>query len=803
MSQAPVIARQDDPSPETPLPSVRRPWRRRWLSIMLLLLGVVMLAAYLTWPFYAPLVIRWAVTHYAPAGWSVTIDNVQAQYRATRLSGVSFTGPAGLRGDGITLDVVHDRGVLTRDGGDIALRVADGVIRFEQAYDSQADDEPADSNPGQWLAAAVAQFDRLNQIALPGTDALPLGAIQLDDLALEFTGYGVARIDGGGRRGEVVSLTITPNDLAGLNLNATWQADASVAVVLGAPGRVGVAGIEWAGIRGQLDITRGQLPTLVAALTVERARPISVTLPDLLQTMLTDGVALDAAWNPGQGGRVSVDMGSAGQLSLTAIQPALDRDASPVTLAMPLIAAWRGIQVAGWQLDQAPMPLTVQCCTDYQIRITAPSLDTTLAGQGVVITMGGDAKGFYTLNAPHYGATGDLVVQGTHGSVAGTEATTRFGVRSKTTDTGNTITWEVAGDVIAWPAPNMPAVAYDGAGTVAGQSVKAQGQVTVPAISQWPPIPWEVAGSSGVQDLRWRIPTVILPLQTEFLGRTLGLAPPVLRNSITDIQGRVTLAMNGRYQNEISGRVSLDGQFDRLELFGTTLTRLDIKEAVSFTQSGAVTSDANGRLSIDRWVLGEGLAITNLTAGWEWLDDQQLAVAPLRMDVLDGVITIDDFQTRWPALPFTTELTAQGLSLARFAQTIAVPGLTISGDLSGGVTILRDSQAMRLQDGEFSAENGSLQYRGTVTQAAVAEQANLAFEVLEDFQYDKLSMALNGVIGGDQVATLRLVGRNPAVYDGYPVDLNINLSGALDAIAQRSLDALAIPDRLSRQLAPN
>ena len=64
-------------------------------------------------------------------------------------------------------------------------------------------------------------------------------------------------------------------------------------------------------------------------------------------------------------------------------------------------------------------------------------------------------------------------------------------------------------------------------------------------------------------------------------------------------------------------------------------------------------------------------------------------------------------------------------------------------------------------------------------------------------------MALNGVIGGDQVATLRLVGRNPAVYDGYPVDLKINLSGALDAIAQRSLDALAIPDRLSRQLAPN
>ena len=52
----------------------------------------------------------------------------------------------------------------------------------------------------------------------------------------------------------------------------------------------------------------------------------------------------------------------------------------------------------------------------------------------------------------------------------------------------------------------------------------------------------------------------------------------------------------------------------------------------------------------------------------------------------------------------------------------------------------------------------------------------------------------------EQTATLRLVGRNPAVYDGYPVDLNINLSGALDAIVQRSLDALSIPDRLEKQL---
>ncbi|MEM6903842.1 MAG: YdbH domain-containing protein, partial [Pseudomonadota bacterium] len=106
----------------------------------------------------------------------------------------------------------------------------------------------------------------------------------------------------------------------------------------------------------------------------------------------------------------------------------------------------------------------------------------------------------------------------------------------------------------------------------------------------------------------------------------------------------------------------------------------------------------------------------------------------------------------------------------------------------------------RLRDGKFGSANGVLSYRSEAPLGDGNEQAALAFNVLEDFRYDTLELELSGAFGGEQQAVLRLAGRNPDIYDGYPVNLNINLSGTLDAIARRSLDALAIPDRLVEKL---
>ena len=48
---------------------------------------------------------------------------------------------------------------------------------------------------------------------------------------------------------------------------------------------------------------------------------------------------------------------------------------------------------------------------------------------------------------------------------------------------------------------------------------------------------------------------------------------------------------------------------------------------------------------------------------------------------------------------------------------------------------------------------------------------------------------------------LSLAGANPDLYDGYPVEFNLNLEGALATILQAGIDSYEVPDRIAEQMA--
>ncbi len=43
-------------------------------------------------------------------------------------------------------------------------------------------------------------------------------------------------------------------------------------------------------------------------------------------------------------------------------------------------------------------------------------------------------------------------------------------------------------------------------------------------------------------------------------------------------------------------------------------------------------------------------------------------------------------------------------------------------------------------------------------------------------------------------------GNNPGFYDGYPVEFNLNVSGALDRVLRQSLAGYRIPAAIEEQL---
>jgi hypothetical protein len=73
-------------------------------------------------------------------------------------------------------------------------------------------------------------------------------------------------------------------------------------------------------------------------------------------------------------------------------------------------------------------------------------------------------------------------------------------------------------------------------------------------------------------------------------------------------------------------------------------------------------------------------------------------------------------------------------------------------------------------------------------------------EALKNYNYDSISLSLSGETGKEQTIHLSATGSNPDFYDGRPVNLNLNLEGALDNLFKFNLGTYSIPDRIRKQL---
>jgi hypothetical protein len=109
---------------------------------------------------------------------------------------------------------------------------------------------------------------------------------------------------------------------------------------------------------------------------------------------------------------------------------------------------------------------------------------------------------------------------------------------------------------------------------------------------------------------------------------------------------------------------------------------------------------------------------------------------------------------------------------------IQQPDLSGSGRLSGKIPFAFVSDGIEIKDAELhSTVSGTLRYRAGERAAAPAD--NIALQALQDFHYDTMKIWINYEPDGAYRVRLRLEGRNPDLYNGYPIAFNLNLSGEL------------------------
>jgi hypothetical protein len=202
-------------------------------------------------------------------------------------------------------------------------------------------------------------------------------------------------------------------------------------------------------------------------------------------------------------------------------------------------------------------------------------------------------------------------------------------------------------------------------------------------------------------------------------------------------------------------------------------------------------------------LLDVGLPLTDGLVSMQLRPDGQLSVDQLTWRLADGEIRAAPFTFGSDVKDLTMVLTAEQLDLEALLRLTPLDELTGEGRIDGTLP-LTIGETVAINGGKLAAADpGVIRYVPSAVPGVLqagGESVTLMLQALENFQYDALNLTLDGKTDGDTNIGLHLKGANPELYDGYPVEFNLNLDGNLASLIQTNLDSYQIPDRIRERL---
>lgn len=141
-------------------------------------------------------------------------------------------------------------------------------------------------------------------------------------------------------------------------------------------------------------------------------------------------------------------------------------------------------------------------------------------------------------------------------------------------------------------------------------------------------------------------------------------------------------------------------------------------------------------------------------------------------------------------------LKLEGLALEAILAAYPAEGLSGNGIIDGNLPLGLHEGKLLIHGGEVAARQpGVLQFRSEKIRSL--GQSNPAMQLvataIDDFRYDKLSSRVDYDESGKLLLALSLSGRNPALEQGRPINLNVNLEENVPKL----LTSLQLSDRVS------
>ncbi|HSA80920.1 MAG TPA: YdbH domain-containing protein [Geminicoccaceae bacterium] len=301
---------------------------------------------------------------------------------------------------------------------------------------------------------------------------------------------------------------------------------------------------------------------------------------------------------------------------------------------------------------------------------------------------------------------------------------------------------------------------------------------------------------------RGRAEVKLAPLVFAEGQRQPGRLAPVLGNLLADV----------------TGTVALDGTLGWGSGKGVDADLALLVDDLAFTTGPTRFSKINGVVAIDRlWPLttppGQQLAIGLLDLGlpltggliaFQLLPEPALAVERLRWDFAGGTVSAAPFRVGSATSDIMATLSADRLDLAQLFALTRLDGLSGEGTIRGTLPIRVTGVEAVIVGGELKSDGpGWLRYRPDAAPAALqagGENVSLLLQALENFRYEALRITLDGRTDAEMDIGLHVQGANPELYDGYPIEFNLDLEGELANILRSGLATYQIPERIREQM---
>lgn len=272
----------------------------------------------------------------------------------------------------------------------------------------------------------------------------------------------------------------------------------------------------------------------------------------------------------------------------------------------------------------------------------------------------------------------------------------------------------------------------------------------------------------------------------------IGDLSPLLAEHVADASGVLELEGDVEwFRGELTGSGTLE-----LRDFGATVAGLELAGVSTETRFASLfplATEPEQTVTIARADLG--MPLEQGTAVFDLVADGTLAFRRVEFGFAGGRLYAEPFTVDSASLDdIGFVLRAEEVELSHLLALGRIDGLAGTGVLSGRVPVRLIGGGVRLDDGVLAAEtDGVLRYTPNELPDFLRGEdvrSRMLREVLTNFRYEELSLAVSGESGdgGEQTLTLSARGANPDFLEGHPIELSFNFHGPLLGALRSAVD---------------